>query len=131
MRASLNPGRPLERSASRCSRKLFRGLNTTTARTALAGGTAPIAWERPTAGTADPATATMEAGAGERGGVDAAVGAAVAAGMAHKAAKAAMRIQERPVNSRATVSQRLAKIGWWAAPPPAAQPSAPGLTRNV
>jgi hypothetical protein len=44
-------------------------------------------------------------------GFDAAVGAAVAAGMAQKAAKAAIRMLERPVNSTPTVSHELEKTG--------------------
>jgi hypothetical protein len=52
----------------------------------------------------------MAGGVGTRG-VDSAVGAAVAAGMAQKAAKAAMRMLERPVNSTPTVSHHLEKIG--------------------
>jgi hypothetical protein len=110
MRASLSPGRPLDRSASRCRRAPFRGLKTTTACTPLAAATVPTARDGPTAGAADPATGTMAEGAGTRG-VDAAVGAAVAAGMAQKAAKAAIRMLERPVNSTPTVPHQLEKTG--------------------
>ena len=110
MRTSLRPGRALDRSASCCRSAPFRGLKTKTACTSLAAATAPTACERPTAGVADPASATMGEEAGTRCGVAAAVGAAVAAGMAQKAAKAAIRMLERPVNSTSTLPHELEKI---------------------